>query len=329
MQAMVIREPGDAWALEPQSIDTPQPVRGEVRVRVEATAVNRADLLFVRGRYTLAPEAPPGVPGLEIAGVVDAVGEGVVDHAVGDRVFGVVGGGGYAEYVVTHARRLARIPKDLSFTDAAAVPEVFTTAWDALVDQAGLVAGENVLIHAAGSGVGTAALQVTRAIGARAIGTSRTASKLERARALGLAEAIVVAGPTFAPEVLDRTAGRGVDVVIELVGGAFVAEDVACLAPRGRIIVVGVVGGSRAAIDLHPLMVKRALLRGTVLSGRPIEDKILAGRMLERHLVPLFEAAALRPVVDRVLPWTQASEALRALESNETFGKIVLRVGDA
>jgi NADPH2:quinone reductase len=328
MQAMVIREPGDPRSLELRSVATPQPVRGEVRVRVHATAVNRADLLFVRGRYVLSADATPGVPGLEIAGVVDAVGEGVTEHAVGHRVFGVVGGGGFAEYVVVHARRLARIPDTLTFPDAAAVPEVFTTAWDAMVDQARLVAGEHVLIHAAGSGVGTAAVQLARVIGAESIGTSRSADKLERARALGLREAIAVSGPSFAREVLDRTGGRGVDVVVELVGGAFVAEDIACLAARGRIVVIGTVAGGSATIDLHALMVKRASLRGTVLGGRPIEDKILAGRMLERHIVPLLENGSLRPMVDRVFPWTQAADALLLLESNATFGKVVLHIGD-
>jgi NADPH:quinone reductase-like Zn-dependent oxidoreductase len=247
---------------------------------------------------------------------------------VGDRVFGVVGGGGFAEQAVVHARRLARIPDGLSFAEAAAVPEVFTTAWDAMIVQAGLVAGEHVLIHAAGSGVGTAAIQIARAIGAHPIGTARTAEKLERARALGLVEAICVTGPSFSREVLARTGGRGADVVVELVGGAFVGEDVACLAPRGRIVVIGTMAGGRAEVDLHTLMVKRGVLRGTVLGGRPLEDKIIAGRLLELHLAPLFARGALRPVVDRTLPWTRAVEALGVVESNTTFGKVVLTIDD-
>jgi putative PIG3 family NAD(P)H quinone oxidoreductase len=331
MQALVIREAGpsghDRRALELRDIDTPSPSRGEVRVRVRAAALNRADLLFIRGRYTLAEDTPPGVPGLEIAGEIDAVGAGVADKAVGDRVFGVVGGGGFAEYVVVHARRLSRVPGALDFTEAASIPEVFTTAWDAMVDQAELRAGESVLVNAAGSGVGTAAIQIARAIGARVLGTGRTPEKLERARAFGLADAIHVAGPSFAGEVLARTGGRGVDVVLELVGGAYTSEDVACLAPRGRIVVVGTMAGSRAEVDLHALMRKRGSIWGTVLGGRPLEDKIAAAQAFDRHIVPLLEAGTLRPVVDCVFPWTQVDEALGMLESNACFGKIVLRVG--
>jgi putative PIG3 family NAD(P)H quinone oxidoreductase len=330
MQALVLRQPGDPGdALELRSIDAPQPSRGEVRVRVRAAALNRADLLFVRGRYTLAPDAPPGVPGLEIAGEVDAAGDGVDELSPGDRVFGVLGGGGFAEYAVVHARRLARIPSAIDFAEAASIPEAFTTAWDALVDQAGLAAGEAVLVQAAGSGVGTAAIQIGRAIGARVLGTARTAEKLERARALGLTEGcgIVSPGPSFAGEVRARTGGCGVDVVLELVGGAYVAEDIACLAPRGRIVVVGTMAGTRADVDLHVLMRKRARIHGTVLGARPLEDKIAAARSFERHVVPLFASGALRPVVDCVLPWTQAGDAFRRLESNATFGKVVLRVG--
>ena len=324
MQALVIREPGKPETLELSSVPTPEPGRGEVRVRIRASAVNRADLLFVRGLYKLSPDATPGVPGLEFAGEVEVVGEGVTEHAAGDRVFGVLGGGGFAEQVVVHARRIARIPDNLSFAEAAAVPEAFTTAWDAMVVQAGLVAGEDVLVHAAGSGVGTAAIQVARAVGARAIGTARTAQKLERARSLGLAASIVTSGPSFAREVLAETGGRGADVVVELVGGGFVAEDVVCLAPRGRIVVIGTMAGGRAEIDLHMLMIKRGVLRGTVLAARPIEDKIVAGRLLERHVAPLLASGVLRPVVDRALPWTRAVDAMAALGSNETFGKVVL-----
>jgi NADPH:quinone reductase-like Zn-dependent oxidoreductase len=228
--------------------------------------------------------------------------------------------------VVVHARTLARIPAGMSFTDAAAVPEAFLTAWDAMVAQARLASGEVVLVHAAGSGVGTAGWQIALAIGARPIGTTRTAGKLARARALGLKEGIVVEEGAFAREVLARTGGRGADVVLELVGGAYVAEDLACLALRGRIVVVGMMSGSVTELDLAALMHRRAEIRGTVLRARPLEEKILAGRALERHLVPLFESGALRPVVDRVMPLAEAADAHRAMQSDETFGKIVLEV---
>ncbi|HEY8088243.1 MAG TPA: NAD(P)H-quinone oxidoreductase [Polyangiaceae bacterium] len=326
MRAIVIREPGGPEVLEAREVPTPEPTRGEVRVRVRATAVNRADLLQRMGLYPAPPGSPEDIPGLEIAGEVDAVGEGVTEPSPGDRVFGLVGGGAYAEHVVVPARTLARMPAGMSFTDAAAIPEAYLTAWDAMVAQAGLSSGEIVLVHAAGSGVGTAGILIAAAVGAHPIGTARTADKLERARALGLKDGIVVEKGAFAREVLARTGGRGADVVLELVGGAYVPEDVACLAMKGRIVVVGTMAGNAVEVDLHVLMRKRATLRGTMLRSRPLEEKILAARALEKHLVPLFESGALRPVVDRVLPLEQAAEAHRAMQSNDTFGKLVLSV---
>lgn len=326
MRAIVIREPGGPEVLELREVPTPEPQRGEVRVRVRATAVNRADMLQRMGQYPAPPGWPQDIPGMEIAGEVDALGEGVADLAKGDRVFGLVGGGGYAENVVVHARTLAHMPPDMSFADAAAIPEVFVTAWDAMVDQAGLAPGETVLVHAVGSGVGTAGVQIARAVGARAIGTARTPQKIGRARELGLEHGIVVEGAKFADEVLAQTGGAGVDVVLELVGGAYVAQDLACLALKGRIVVVGMMAGTQADIALPQLMHKRAILRGTVLRARPLEERILSARSLQRHLVPLFASGALRPVVDRVFPLARAADAHRLMQKNETFGKLVLEV---
>jgi putative PIG3 family NAD(P)H quinone oxidoreductase len=326
MRAIVIREPGGPEVLEIRDVPRPEPSRGEVRVKVGATAVNRADLLQRMGTYPAPPGSPSDIPGLEVAGEVDAVGADVTELSHGDRVMGLVGGGGYAEFVVAHARTLSRVPEGMSFADAAAIPEAFLTAWDAIVAQARLSSGETVLVHAAGSGVGTAGVQIARAIGARPIGTLRTPQKLGRARELGLVDGIVVEGAKFADEVLARTAGRGVDVVLELVGGAYVAQDLLCLAHRGRIVVVGTMGGGRVDLDLTLLMRKRAELRGTMLRSRPLEEKIVAGQALQRHLVPLFESGALRPVVDRVLPLSRAADAHRLMQNNDAFGKLVLEV---
>jgi NADPH2:quinone reductase len=327
MHAIVIARPGGPEVLELREVPTPAPSHDEVRVRVRATAVNRADLLQRLGVYPAPPGSPADIPGLEIAGEVDAVGKDVTELAPGDRVFGLVGGGGYAEYVTVHARALARMPEGMPFTDAGAAPEAFVTAWDAMMDQARLAAGESVLIHAAGSGVGTAAIQIARAIGARTLGTARTEDKLSRARALGLGDGIVVEGGKFSDEVRTRTGGRGVDVVLELVGGAYVAEDLTCLAPRGRIVVVGAMAGAQADLNLGVLMHKRAEIRGTMLRSRPLEEKILAARAFERHVVPLFASGALKPIVDRVLPLARAGDAHRLMQSNETFGKVVLEIG--
>lgn len=330
MRAIVVTKPGGPEVLELREVPDPSPAPGQARVRVRACGVNRADLLQRLGGYPAPADAPPDVPGLEIAGEVDAVGEGTRDVAIGDRVFAVVSGGAYAERVVVHARTLARLPEGLSFTDAASLPEAFVTAYDAMVVQAGLSAGETVLVHAAGSGVGTAAVQIARAIGARAVGTARTEDKLGRARALGLAEAIVpeiVSGsrtPRFADRVRAVTGGRGADVVLELVGGDYVPESLAALAEKGRLVLVGLLAGAHAGVDLGLVLRRRLRITGTVLRARPLEEKILAAQLLGRNLAPLFASKALVPVVDRVLPLADAAEAHRLLEAGTVFGKIVL-----
>jgi NADPH2:quinone reductase len=324
MRTIVITKPGGPEVLELRDVDLPSPARGEVRVRVRATAVNRADLLQRMGAYPAPPDAPRDIPGLELSGEVDLVGEGVTDLVVGDRVFGIVGGGAYAEHAVTHARALAKIPATMSFTDAAAIPEAFITAYDAMITQAALASGDVALVHAAGSGVGTAAVQLAHALGARVIGTARTAEKLERAKALGLDHGIVARDAKFEGEVLRATAGAGANVVLELVGGAYVAEDILCVARLGRILLVGLMAGARVDLDLGALLRKRATLRGTVLRARPLEEKIAAMQIFARHVVPLFESGRLRAVVDRVMPLDDARAAHMAMAANEGFGKLVL-----
>jgi putative PIG3 family NAD(P)H quinone oxidoreductase len=325
MRAIVISKPGGPEVLELRDVPAPEPARGEARVRGRATAVNRADLLQRLGMYPAPPDSPQDIPGLEFAGEVDAIGDGVTEVAVGDRVFGLAGGGTYAEQLVAHARTLVPIPDGLSFRDAAAVPEAFITAYDAMVTQGGLAAGETVLIHAVGSGVGTAAAQIANAIGARAVGTTRTADKLERAKALGLRAGAVAEDGAFAKAVLEA-AGGPVDVVLELVGGGYVAEDLRCVAPRGRIIVVGLLAGIRTELDLGTLLRKRISITGTVLRSRPIEEKIEAAQAFRRHLIPLWETAGLAPVVDRAFPLAEAAAAHVYVQSNEGFGKVVLEI---
>jgi NADPH:quinone reductase len=326
MRAIVIARPGGPEVLELREVPDPVPSRGEVRVRVRATAVNRADLLQRAGFYPAPPGWPADIPGMEFAGDVDGLGEGVTDWKEGDRVFGLAGGGSYAERLVIPSRALARVPGALTWTDAAAIPEAFITAYDAMVTLAGLGSGERVLIHAVGSGVGTAASQIARAVGARSIGTARTHAKLERSSALGLDEGIVATGGRFAEEVLRRTGGEGVDVVLDLVGGEYLGENVACAAPRGRIVVVGLLAGTLAQLDLGTLLRKRLTVVGTMLRSRPLEEKILAMQLFARHVAPLFERGALRAVVDRTLPLEKAGEAHVYVASNDGFGKVVLSV---
>lgn len=326
MRAIVITRFGGPEVLELRDVPEPVPSRGEVRVRVRATAVNRADLVQRMGGYPAPPDAPQDIPGLEFAGEVDALGEGVDEVRVGDRVLGLAGGGTYAEKIVVHARTLARIPQGMPFTEAAAIPEAFVTAYDALVTQAGLSAGETALIHAVGSGVGSAAVQIAAAIGASSIGTSRTQDKLDRAAALGMDDGIRVDGPVFAKEVLARTGERGVEVVLELVGGDYVREDLGCVVTRGRIALVGLMAGVEGTLPLGALLRKRVTLFGTALRSRPLEEKIAASRIFATQVMPLVARGKLRPVLDRVMALSAAREAHAYVAGNASFGKVVLEV---
>jgi putative PIG3 family NAD(P)H quinone oxidoreductase len=323
MRAIAITRPGGPDVLTLVDRPRPEPSRGEVRVRIRATAINRADLLQRMGAYPAPADAPPDIPGLEFAGEVDALGPGVERLAVGDRVFGLVGGGGYAEAVVIHERAVAKIPEGLSFEHAAAIPEAFITAHDAIVGQAGLLGGETLLVHAVGSGVGTAAVQLGRALGVQVIGTARTADKLERAKPLGMSAGVVPDGNKFADAV--RRHGEP-SVVLELVGGPYVDEDVRVAPVLGRIVLVGLLAGIKTEIDLAGILRKRLRVFGTMLRARPLEEKIAVMRSFEAHVVPLFQRGLIAPVIDTVMDLDAAAAAHERMASNVGFGKIVLRV---
>ncbi|MGE0870420.1 MAG: NAD(P)H-quinone oxidoreductase [Kofleriaceae bacterium] len=325
MRAIAITQPGGPEVLTIVERPSPEPARGEVRVRVRATAVNRADLLQRRGGYPAPHDAPQDIPGLELAGEVDALGPGVQRWRIGDRVFGLAGGGGYAEQVISHERALAAIPAGLSFEDAAAVPEAFITAYDAMVTQAGLAGGETLLVHAVGSGVGTAAVQLGRALGARVIGTARTAEKLERAKPLGLEVGVLASSGKFADAVHVADPG-GAAVVLELVGGKYVDEDLRCTQPLGRIVLIGLLAGAKHELDLSLILRKRLRVMGTVLRARPLEQKIAAMRVFEQQVVPLLARGLIKPIIDCVMPLDHAGAAHERMASNSGFGKIVLSV---
>lgn len=324
MRAVHIREAGEAGVLFLGEAPPPEPAEGEIRVRVQAAGVNRADLMQRRGRYPAPPGWPADIPGLEYSGIVDSVGPGVGRWHPGDRVMGLVGGGGYAEYVVVHEGEALPVPDRVDLDAAAALPEAFITAHDALLTRGRLAAGEAVLIHAVGSGVGLAGLQVARAVGARTLGTSRTPDKLDRAGELGLDRAIHVEAGGFAEAVREGTGGRGADVVLELVGGPYVAEDLHCTAELGRVVLVGLLAGRSVDLDLGRLLRNRVTLVGTVLRSRSLEEKIAATRATGEFLLPRLESGQIRPVIDRVLPMAEASRAHRLLEADATFGKVVL-----
>ena len=327
MKAVTITSFGDADVLEVRDVpDTPVARLDRIRVRVRAAGLNRADILQRLGRYPAPPGYPQEIPGLEFAGEVESIGEEVRDWKNGDRVFGIIGGGGQAEYVTVPANHVARIPDNLDWAEAAAVPEVFMTAHDALFTQCGVHTGEHVLIHAAGSGVGTAAIQLVRAAGAFAYGTSRTADKLERAKEFGLNSSLAVAGDpnAFAEASRAWTAGAGVNVVLDLVGSAYLRANLQSLAIKGRLIFVGTTSGSKAEIDYGIVMSKRLKIMGTSLRTRSAEEKATATRLFAQQVVPLLATGQVRPVIDKVFEIGDVRAAHQRVESNETFGKVIL-----
>ena len=326
MRAVVITRPGGPEVLAVEERPVPVPAPGEVLVRVRAAALNRADLVQRLGRYPAPKGAPADVPGLEFAGEIADAGSAGGEWREGDAVFGIVAGGAQAEYLCVHAGLLARIPSTLDWVAAGGTPEAFVTAFDALVTLAGLRGGERVLIHAVGSGVGLAAVQLARVVGAVPYGTSRTADKLERARDLGLADgAALTEGPAgLADRVRAWTEGRGVHVVLDLVGGDYVPVGLASLEERGRLVLVGLVAGRRAEVDLGTLLSRRLTIHGTVLRARPIAEKVAVTRAFATHVVPLLADGRLRPVIDSVFPLDEVRRAHERLESNGTFAKVVL-----
>jgi putative PIG3 family NAD(P)H quinone oxidoreductase len=324
MRAAVITRPGGPEVLEIRDVDRPGVGADDVLVRVRASGLNRADIHQRNGGYPAPPGSPADIPGLEYAGEVEDVGSNVHDFRVGDRVFGIAGGGAHAELLSIPARTVARAPATLSWTDAGAVPEAFITAHDALVTQAKLVAGERVLIHAIGSGVGLAAAQVARAVGAIPFGTSRTPDKIERALPYGLERGGVVRDATELATLAREWAPNGFDVVLDLVGGAYTPASVATLATKGRLMLVGLVAGATASFDLRRILARRITIIGTVLRARSTDEKATATRAFSRDLGGLFDAGTLRPVVDRVFPLDAIADAHRRVESNETFGKVVV-----
>jgi len=316
---------GDGGALQVADRPVPEPGGGEVRVRVSAAGLNRADLLQRAGRYPAPPGVPADVPGLEFAGTVDALGDGVDGLLPGARVMGIVAGGAQAEYLTVAAAHCAPVPDALDPIAAGGVPEAFITAHDALVSHAGVRPGEAVLIHAVGSGVGTAALRIAKALGATVVGTARTAAKLDRARDLGLDDALLVDGPLDPPALAERiTAVGGADVVVDLVGGPYVTADVLAARPLGRVVVVGTLAGGRAEVPLLALMGKRLRVIGTVLRARDTAEKAAATAAFTRDVVPLLAERRIAPVVEDVFPLERAEEGYERLASDATFGKLIL-----
>jgi len=319
MRAIYIEEFGGPENLELREVpDPPKPTGTQVLIKVKAAALNRADLLQRKGLYPPPAGYSPNIPGMEFAGEIAEGG------TVGQRVMGITAGEAQAEYLLADESTLAYIPDNLTFSEAAAIPEAFITAHDAIFTQCEFKAGETLLVHAVGSGVGLAALQMAKVNGANVIGTSRTADKLERCREFGLDEGIVVSDAKFADVVKEMTGGKGVDVILDLVGASYFSENLASLAVKGRLILVGLTGGATSEFDLRVALHKRAKIIGTVLRGRSIKEKAEATRLFVEHTIAHIESGKIKPNLDRVFAAADVREAHEYLESNESFGKVVL-----
>jgi len=326
MRAVLLTEHGGPEVLTVAEVPDPEPGPEEVVVAVRATALNRADLLQRRGLY---PEPGPArdheIPGMELAGTVTTRGSRARAWAVGDEVMGIVTGGAYAELVAVHERQLLAVPPEVGLADAAAIPEVWITAWDALVLQGGLTSGRTALVHAGASGVGSAAIQLGRALGARVIATASTA-KLDACRSFGADAVVDRTTEDFVVVAREATGGAGVDVVLDVVGGDYLTRNLKALRTGGTIVQVGVMGGGRTEIDLGALLPKRARLVGTVLRARPLEEKIAVTQRFGREVLPLFGTGALRPVIDQRFALDDIADAHRHMENDANIGKIVIDV---
>jgi NADPH2:quinone reductase len=324
MRAVIYEGAGGPEVISIGEVPKPEVRPDHIRVRVHAAGLNRADLIQRRGHYPAPPGWPANIPGLEYAGEVEAVRPGVTRWKIGDRVMGLVGGGAQAELVVVHQDEVLPIPAGLPYAEAAAIPEAFLTAYDALVTRAGLRANERVLIHAVGSGIGTAAAQMAKHLGATVLGTSRSGDKLARALVYGLDIGIDTSRTPFLDAV-----GEPVNVVLDVLGGPSFADNLAVLAPRGRLVMLGFLAGSSTEVDLAPILRKRLEVIGTVMRTRGLEERVPLVREFAAKMLPLFaprmeQGAPLRPVLERTYPMSQLADAHRVMEGNATFGKIVV-----
>ncbi len=322
MRAVVLRSHGGPEVLTIEEVVDPTPDREEIVVDVEHTAINRADVLQRMGMYPDPRGRTIEIPGLEFAGFVSAVGSDVTGWSIGDRAMGIEAGGCYADKVVTHARQALPVPTVVDSADAAAIPEVFLTAWDALVVQGGLTSGRWALVHAGASGVGTAAIQIAKAIGARIVVTC-SAGKIDACRELG-ADVVLERSPADWLGALQTAVPGGVDVVLDVIGGEEVDRNLRAVRMDGTIIQVGLMGGAAADVNVGLILSKRITWIGTTLRARPLERKLALSRRFIDEVLPLFDSGQLRPVIDSRFPFERIADAHRHIEANANVGKILV-----
>jgi putative PIG3 family NAD(P)H quinone oxidoreductase len=325
MRAVVLRSHGGPDVLQFEDVASPIIGEQDVLVTVAATALNRADLLQRMGFYPNPFPSGPEIPGLEFAGTVAAIGDKVTAWSIGDRVMGITSGGAYAEQLSIHERQAMAVPSGMSLHDAAGIPEVFITAWDALVVQGGLTSGRWAMVHAGASGVGTAAIQICKAIGARIVVTC-SGGKVEACRTLGADVVVDYGTQDFVAEVATATGGLGVDVILDVIGGDYVERNIASLAVKGHIIQVGVMAGKPVPFNIGLLLGKRASITGTVLRARPLEEKIAISQRFASEMLPLFSTGQLKPVIDSVYAFAEIASAHEYMATNGNVGKIVITV---
>jgi NADPH:quinone reductase len=325
MKTIIIREPGGPDVLTLANLPAPAPRPEEVLIKVAAAGVNRPDVLQRTGLYP-APAGASNIPGLEVAGEIAAVGEGVSRWSVGDQVTALTAGGGYAEYALAHEGSCMRAPKGLGMAEAACIPETFMTVWHNVFERGALKAGESFLVHGGSSGIGSTAIQLASHFGVRVFATAGSDEKCAYCESLGAERAINYKTQSFAKEIKDATAGRGVDVILDMVGGAYVQDDIACAAEDGRIVQIAFLKGAKVQLDLMPLMLKRLTLTGSTLRPRKPDFKARIARQLEEKTWPLLESGLVKIVIDKAFPLAQAADAHRHMESNAHMGKIVLKV---
>ena len=325
MKAIIKIGDGGPEVLKLGEVETPKPKSAQLLINVKSTALNRADILQRKGLYP-PPAGESEILGLELSGVVEEKGAAVTGFELGDRVFGLVGGGGYAEYAIIDCQMAMHIPEDWSFEKAAAVPEVFLTANETLFKLGCLSSDESVLIHAGGSGVGTAGIQMANNVGAKVFITAGSNEKIEKAKMLGCTEGINYKTHDFAESIKNLTEGKGVDVVQDFIGQPYFEKNCSILKPNGRLLIVGLMGGPNAEIDLGIILRKRLQIFGSIMRPLKLKEKIsITQRFVDRWL-PLLQTGVINPVIDTIMPLEKADEAHRHMESNGNFGKIILRI---
>ncbi|HVY58464.1 MAG TPA: NAD(P)H-quinone oxidoreductase [Xanthobacteraceae bacterium] len=325
MTVIAIPSPGGPEALVPEERPVPAPAAGEILVHVAAAGVNRPDVVQRMGHYP-PPKGATDIPGLEIAGTVAACGSGVTRWQVGDAVTALVIGGGYAEYCLADARHALPVPAGLSLTEAAAIPETFFTVWHNVFERGALKAGETLLVHGGSSGIGTTAIQLAKAFGARVITTAGSAEKCEACRRLGADVAINYKSEDFVAVTKSATDGKGADLILDMVGGDYIERNYEAASVEGRIVQIAFMGSPRATVDFRRLMLKRLHHTGSTLRARSNDDKAAIARAVEQNVWPLIAAGRVKPVMDKTFPLTQASAAHARMESSAHIGKIVLSV---